>query len=334
MNKMQPIERYQFPADDIMSMTPPRWQDRNKKAVFEISCPAGAVHHGQLEYSRWTAMSLPPALETTNLADRLLPKEGFYDYVPIVPASQAIEWHVNFADPYLFVAYGSSLLAQDEMQVAEHPVLGGLREALQQRGIDPMTIDGSGPSPILIMGAERRITIATDVNAAEGRPFGLYGNNFARAAENVVKRAVRRLQPPTITHLVAMAAPTGGYGRYRDDEIEHILVTAYTGFNAARLESLRVGGPQIRTVIHTGYWGCGAFGGNRKLMAMLQLLAAGYAGVEKLVFHAGDGSGISTLKEICNIIQLKFSGDGSIGTRNLIREIDDLGFEWGISDGN
>ncbi len=40
------------------------------------------------------------------------------------------EWWVNFADPHLFVAYGSSLFAQDEIQVAEHPSLGHLREAL------------------------------------------------------------------------------------------------------------------------------------------------------------------------------------------------------------
>ncbi len=33
-------------------------------------------------------------------------------------------WHVNFADRHLFVAYGSPLMAQDEIQCMEHPVLG------------------------------------------------------------------------------------------------------------------------------------------------------------------------------------------------------------------
>ena len=43
-----------------------------------------------------------------------------YDYVPLPGNTLALR-HVNFADPVLFVAYGGGLLAQDEMQVVEHP---------------------------------------------------------------------------------------------------------------------------------------------------------------------------------------------------------------------
>ena len=48
---------------------------------------------------------------------------GYYEY----DGADGI-WHVNFADPQLFVAYGSGLLAQDELQAAEHPMLGSVRE--------------------------------------------------------------------------------------------------------------------------------------------------------------------------------------------------------------
>lgn len=41
-----------------------------------------------------------------------------------------MEWWVNFADPILFVAYAGRLFAQDEIQVAEHPALGHLKEKL------------------------------------------------------------------------------------------------------------------------------------------------------------------------------------------------------------
>jgi len=60
-------------------------------------------------------------------------RERVYDYRPATGMAGAVEWHVNFADPRLFTAYGSGLLAQDEMQVAEHPALGALREALSAR---------------------------------------------------------------------------------------------------------------------------------------------------------------------------------------------------------
>jgi hypothetical protein len=41
---------------------------------------------------------------------------------------------VNFADEHLFVAYASRLFAQDEIQVAEHPSLGHLKEKLVRKG--------------------------------------------------------------------------------------------------------------------------------------------------------------------------------------------------------
>ena len=49
--------------------------------------------------------------------------EGFYDYRLVLSAPGAIEWDVNFADPHLFFACGGPLFAQDEIQVAEHPIL-------------------------------------------------------------------------------------------------------------------------------------------------------------------------------------------------------------------
>lgn len=41
-----------------------------------------------------------------------------------------ITFYVNFADEDLFYGYGIGLFAQDEMQAAEHPILGFLRENL------------------------------------------------------------------------------------------------------------------------------------------------------------------------------------------------------------
>jgi hypothetical protein len=97
------------------------------------------------------------------------------------------------------------------------------------------------------------------------RMNGLYGNAFARANPDAERRATTRIDPPTITHVIAMAAPSGGRGRYRVDEIEHVLVTAFTAFRAAALESARSRGAGSPVVVHTGFWGCGAFGGHRVL---------------------------------------------------------------------
>lgn len=45
-----------------------------------------------------------------------------------------------------------------------------------------------------------------------------------------------------------------------------------------------------RVVVHTGNWGTGAFGGNKVLMACIQMYAARVAGLDELVFHTFEPS--------------------------------------------
>jgi hypothetical protein len=239
---------------------------------------------------------------------------------------------VNFADPALFVGYGSDLFAQDEMRVAEHPALGALREALQARAEPTMTVERGQPTPVLITGVERRCRVATDPNPADGRPHGLYGNAFARADADAIRRAATRIEPPTITNLIAMAAPSGGRGPYRGDTVGHILTNAFTGFRAARLETARDPAVGPRVVVHTGFWGCGAFGGNRVLMAMLQVIAAGLAALDRLVFYTVEPAGTRAIEQ--GLTHLRdLAGEGPIALSALIGGIVELGFEWGVSDG-
>ena len=48
-----------------------------------------------------------------------------FDYAP--NSDDVAHWYPNFAHSCLFVAYSGALLAQDELQVMEHPILGSLR---------------------------------------------------------------------------------------------------------------------------------------------------------------------------------------------------------------
>jgi hypothetical protein len=327
-----PLQREEFAAEKLMKEYPPVWQHPAKRWVFDIACPAGAAHRGTLGYSRWSPQPLPPRMAWPVPYDLVSSRPDFYDYEPCAASAPAMEWHVNFADPHLFVAYGTSLLAQDEMQVAEHPSLGALKEALDARGVRAVTKDASGPTPILITGAERRCRIATDVNPAEGRPHGLYGNQFARASEETIRRAITRIDPPTITNFIAIAAPLGGAGYYTGVPIRYTLTAAYTGFRAA-VEITRSADPAAETNIHTGFWGCGAFGGNRVLMTLLQILAASAAGVRRLVFHTGDTTGLRAIAEAQGHLHEIFMTP-TIVPGELVQHLVDRQFPWGESDGN
>ena len=88
------------------------------------------------------------------------------------------------------------------------------------------------------------------------------------------------------------------------------------------------------TVVHSGHWGCGAFGGNRVLMAILQILAAEIAGVDRLIFHTGqDRRGWEVVEIARQKLKANFP-DGILEGDELIERLVALGFEWGVSDGN
>jgi hypothetical protein len=91
--------------------------------------------------------------------------------------------------------------------------------------------------------------------------------------------------------------------------------------------------PGAPVVIHTGYWGAGVFGGNRVLMAMLQLLAASMAEVTRVVFHAIGPEADGPFEEARRIVLEELGPLGELTSADLIDRITAMGFKWGMSDG-
>jgi hypothetical protein len=329
----EPLQRRAYDAAALVRQRPPVLRHENKQLLFRIAAPPTAVHAGRLEYTRWPELPFPPAfgLDPDRIASLLSVRDGYYDYRPVLDPGAGVEWHVHFADPNLFYAYGSVLFAQDEIQVAEHPALASLREALVAEGQPTTTIADGRPTPVLVMGAERRVSIRTVPDAGGGGPSWLYGMAFARATPDAIREATTVIDPPTSSNILAMMAPVGGRGRYQPAEIDLALATAWTGFRAAVLESRRTGGPDARVAIHSGFWGCGAFGGNRVLMTLIQLLAADMAGVDRLVLHIGAPSGRTNVERAQDLARDLATATSAA---ELIARIEALGFEWGVSDGN
>jgi hypothetical protein len=329
---IQPICRRTFDARQLVAEYPPRLQNSNKSIVYRIACPPGCTHGGRLVFSRWRAQDLPRTTHSEGQRTEFLIREDAFDYEPAREDGGEVHWYLNFADQHLFCAYGGPLFAQDEMQVAEHPVLGSLREALLHSDIEPQTVEDGKPTPVIIMGAERRCRVDTEPNASEGRPFGLYGNEFAQAKPEAIEQATTPIVPPTTTNLIAMEAPSYGTGAYTLAEITYILRTAFTGFSAARDESVRERAHRPDIVIHTGFWGCGAYGGNRVLMTLLQLLAARLSGVDRLVFHTRGGS--EAPATALRILDDLLSGHMPLHLPSLLAAIQAMELQWGVSDGN
>lgn len=313
--------RGEFVAAELMRTHPPVLRDRNKQLVHELAM-AGPAPAGTLTVTRWDAQ--PATLELAATERIVMP--GYYDYA----GDPAGVWHVNFADPVLFFAYGSRLLAQDELQCCEHPALGSVKEALDAAKLVARTEEGGRPTPILISGVERRCTLDTAPALEAGRPYGLYGNRFTAATPDQVQRAVRLHRPPPTSNLIAIAAPRGS-GTYTRPQLDYILTAAFTGFAAAVAESARIW-PGVPCEVRTGFWGCGAFGGSRELMTLLQLLAARCAGVARVRFYAFDDPGRAEyMAGVRALDEVLAANDRDLDA--LLERIADRDYAWGVSNG-
>jgi hypothetical protein len=132
-----------------------------------------------------------------------------------------------------------------------------------------------------------------------------------------------------------MAAPSGGRGVYTARQIAYIFTTAYTAFAAARRETDIASGQGAPCCVHTGFWGCGAFGGNRQLMIAVQALAAMATGISHLFVHAGDAAGAQDVRAgllMANQIESTTPSPRSLET--LATALESRDCRWGVSDGN
>jgi hypothetical protein len=297
----------------------------NKKLLFSL-CESQEPS-GDISVSRWRTDELPSVIPTQKRPRITHTREPFQ-----YEAASADEraWHLNFANADLFCSYGGPFFAQDEIQVAEHPVLASLRSwllALQDETFKPITREATTATPILIQGVERRCQID---------PSEIYGARFGRASAEQLKAAVRLLRPVTYSNIIAMEAPVGGQGAYSSGVLSRIIQTAYCGFSAAKQRS-----EGKQTMILTGHWGTGAYGGNKIVMSALQLLAAHLAEVEHIRYHTLDAQ-----EEFIEGLQLyehllrqswwaRLRGKGSPRSlQDALREVESMRFRWGDSDGN
>ena len=301
---------------ELATQFPPRWQHRNKVAVAEIATPPDAIHEGEITASRWRGGRIPDALALPVVVK----EEGFYLYPVPAAKDPTTHWHLNFADPNLFGYGEGELLAQDELQITEHPALASLGKAIQHgphgvAGLKRLTREDGEATPVLVEGAPRRCALDTR---------NLYGDDFARASEASIRAATEPLRPPTRSNILALAALRPSHGAYTQEQVRRLLQTAYTGFRALVLRSRRV-------TLHTGFWGCGAFGGNKGLVSAVQMLAAGAAGVEQVHFWWGstplNSSAFDHALAVAKVLE-------SAGTGEAMRSLASAGYRWGSANEN
>ena len=251
---------------------------------------------------------------------------GFFDYSERSDAEKEV-WYLNFADKFLFGFYDSDMFGQDEIQTLEHPALAAVREWLDSKkykGYEALTITDRQPTPFLV----RNVPWWINVNTHD---YPIYGWKFGDACQKenypLLDQAVTVRQSDQLNNIIAMAAPACGKGIYSESQISEALSAAMAGFGGAVENSRRNG---KRTVIHSGRWGAGAFGGNEELLLAVQIIAARIVGVDHLVLHAVNEECLENASRLVAQIE-ETEIQKAI---NIVQHIHSKKYMWGLSDGN
>lgn len=281
---------------DLIKNYPPEYKNPSKKLKYEEALERFRNQQGSVKVSRWKyggsdVWHLKKAPLKIDFRDE------YFCYDDGDSESEHI-FYLNYADPLLFGFYDGDLFAQDELQTLEHPLLGSVMEYIDKNESDSLksrTEEHGEPTPYIVEGVPYWLKVVTAPVLPDGKVYNFYGRNFSRASKEILDLAVTPLSKEKRNNIIAMAAPSTGSGEYKRKELEQLMKTVIVAFSGA-VEQTCVGG-QEKCIIHTGNWGAGAFGNNRELIYLAQIIGASCAGVEKLIFHAVDKGDFSAAEQ-------------------------------------
>lgn len=318
-------------VQELIKKYPPVFESPRKKSYYEKAAYIHRKQKGIVKISRWRfADERKTKIDLTSQPLEIEEKKTFFDYADEDTETKRV-WYLNFADPLLFGYYNGDLFAQDEIQTFEHPLLGAVVEYLNKKkipGMEDLTLVKRKPTPYLIEKIPYWIRVNTSPVLKDGKIANIYGHNFQYASKEVLEAGIRLIEKEETNNILAIAAPSSGHGNdlYTQYEIQLILKTLLVGFSAcARRTSAS---KRNECVIHTGNWGCGAFGNDKELIYFCQILCASVCGVSKLVFHGlsdEDSKILETAKK-----KLAEKSD----SQNLTDFLMAQNYRWHFGDGN
>lgn len=254
----------------------------NKLSVFQKILKAQPMT-GELEYLKFGTPQDEDILEmSTKLmktACTTTSHEQGYDYQEVGGwwNPKHFTCHVNFGDNNLFGFWNSPLAAQDELMVMNFPTLGLLADHLKGWFSSSPSTKGT---PWLIKGAKHYASVK------EG---ALYGDKLSsKSPEEAADCVSQKYFPSSKNILVLTALHVSPDSPYSFSEILTHFKVAYAGFKGAKQEADASNQP---LAICTGNWGTGAFGNDPVKMAVVQILAARFAGVDTLKYFTFDAKG-------------------------------------------
>lgn len=274
-------------------------KDANKLFVYEQLVQGQSIGN-EITLTKFS-IDDPEALESLSLFNSECPHvervDGPFRYDP--STSDTVHWTANFADAYLFGYCEGPLLAQDELQVLEHPALAHIKNALptDQRILKLY-------EAALVQNVPRLGSLNTSKPLDNG--YSLYGNYFTKASHSEILSRLIRFSIPTKNHIFAIAAPRIPLSLsdqpYEREDLEKLLFTSYNAFQGIKKRC-----PGQKVVIHSGNWGAGAFGNDPKTVHLIQLASARWAGIDEIrMYPMSNQTEFEEARELLDQIENEF----------------------------
>merc|ERR1712154_653320 len=91
-------------------------------------------------------------------------------------------------------------------------------------------------------------------------------------------------------------------------------------------------------IVHSGNWGCGAFGGNIEVHTMIQVVSAVAAGVDMMYYHSVDKKSMKKAKAGCKMLLKELypkckDKTGGLNTKKFVAELLKKEYKWGTPNG-
>ncbi len=313
-------------AQTLIKEFPPQYISENKKWCFERALAQKASvlsQESQIKISRWCK---DDDFDDSLLFDLELPNvitnDRYFKY-----DNYESDFFMNFADRLLFGFYDADNFAQDEIQTLEMPLLASCMHYLDEKNLPslkPVTKENKKPTPYIFENVPYWLRINLSYNGQN-----LYGRNFRNASKGLLEKAVQVVQEEKLVNILAARAPACGSGQYTKAQLTEFLESAYCAFRGAVLcNAAGSDDNESKPVkIHTGNWGCGAFGNKLTVSYLVQLLAGAFSKTGTLIFHAPDKPTLQKAIDLISTLPSKLTFSQAVDF------LFDQGLYWNESDG-
>eukprot|EP01084_Bolivina_argentea_P134356 237010_1 len=338
--------RQSFSYTHLMVDNSPKFKDQRKQAVFQKISNSLFQMKRNLIYSRYKLLQLPKTIPnpTQFMSNKIKIRANIYEYSKCDNESEK-HFYVNFSDANLFGFYSGSLFAQDEIMTLEQPILCALREKL----ISECKTDENTKLSTSCLDAVIILNCLKNGNFTQQNLNKIYGSKFARSGVETVVKCIDICEAPISTNIICIAALCKMMEKYTFEDIDFLSKTAFCGFNGAKMEILNEAlGEYNKTqnsytlrntiIVHTGNWGCGAFGGNIEMHFILQCVAAVCAGIDMLYYHSVDINSMEKAQKgrdvLLNMLYPRCKDKyGNMDRDVFFKELLNLGYSWGCPNG-